>query len=127
MALCSLLKVMSNLQAQGKAIGIQTLITWIPLIPILWFVVQPILVTSVSEAMAEDIEETVKQSVEPVNDAFQVLLTLEINSLRKEIAALQFRQRQGDNWTAEDADHLAELNIELEALQDALEALREEA
>ncbi len=116
---------MSNFQEQSKVIGVQTLVTWIPLVPILWFVVQPILVTSVSEAMAEDIQDTVKQSVEPVNNAFQVLLMLNINEIRKEIAGLQFRQRTGDNWTAEDADSLADLNIELEALQDALETLRE--
>lgn len=116
---------MSNFQEQSKVIGVQTLVTWIPLVPILWFVVQPILVTSVSEAMAEDIQQTVKQSVEPVNNAFQVLLILNINEIRKEIAALEFRQRAADDWTAEDADNLADLNIELEALRDALETLRE--
>ena len=117
--------IMSNFQEQSKVIGVQTLVTWIPLVPILWFVVQPILVTSVSEAMAEDIQQTVKQSVEPVNNAFQVLLILNINEIRKEIAALEFRQRAADDWTAEDADNLADLNIELEALRDALETLRE--
>ena len=113
---------------QGKQIGIQTLITWIPLIPILWFVGQPVLISAVSEAMAEEMQDTVKAGIAPIASAFTVLLTLEINTLRKEIAALQFRQRATDvEWTAEDAEVLIETELEMEALEAALSALQEPA
>ncbi len=113
-------------RAQGKQIGIQTLVTWLPLIPILWFVGKPILVTSVSEALAGEIQDTVKKEVAPISTAFQILLQLDINGLRKAIAALEFSEGQGgEEWTADDAEVLIETELEMEALEGALEALQE--
>lgn len=115
-------------KGQGIRIGINQVITYATLVPILWFVAQPLLVTAVSDAMAEDIEETVKAGVAPMSNAFTVLLTMEINALRKDIAALQFRQRTpGQEWTAEDAELLIETELEMEALEAALVALQDSA
>ena len=45
--------------------------------------------------------------------------------MRKDIAGLKFRQRQDIDWTADDAEWLADLEIELEALKEAKEFLKE--
>ena len=74
--------------------------------------------------MAGEIQEEVKEGIAPIGDAFSVLLQLEVSHLRKEIAALEFRQRQGDNWTADDAETLIELELELEAMTQALASLK---
>jgi len=45
------------------------------------------------------------------------LLQRDINATKKEMAALRFRQRQDDNWTVDDAEYLADLEIQLDALE----------
>lgn len=110
------------------SVSISTITSLAAVLPILWFVGKPVLTTAVSDAMGEEIQETVKGEIAPVISAFEVLLTLQINELRKEIAAMRFRQRRGgDEWTQDDADILAEAEIELESLRDALEALQNTA
>lgn len=107
---------------QGKQIGIQTLITYIPLIPLLWFIGKPI----IADSLAEDIKQTVQSEVAPINNAFVALLQRDINATKREIATLEFRERRNDNWGEEDAKYLADKEIELAALEEAKEALQEE-
>ena len=92
-------------------------------IPVLWYVGKPLL----SDALAEDFKVIAQEQAQPIKSAFSVLLTRDINSLRKEIAALKFRQRQATDWEQGDAEYLADLEIELEALQEAREELKTEA
>lgn len=113
---------MSNVKEQGIHIGINQLVTYITLIPIFWFVLQPLILNS----MAEDIKSIVAEEAEPINNAFVALLQRDINATRKEIAALRFRQRNDDNWSQDDALYLADLEIELAALEEAKEALQAE-
>ena len=116
---------MSTVKERGIRIGVNQIVTYATLVPILWFVAQPILISAVSTAMAEDIQKTVQASVEPINNAFVALLQRDINSTKKEMAGLRFRQRQATDWTAEDAEYLADLSIQLDALEEAKEALQD--
>ncbi len=115
---------MSQLREHGVSISVATIATWIPLIPLLWFVGKPIMVESVSAAMAEDVQVTVQKEVAPINNAFVVLIDRDITKIRKEIAGLEFRESRGDNWTSKDASYLADLEIELDALRDAKDKLQ---
>ena len=110
---------------QGISISLATIATWVPLIPLLWFVAQPILVSAVSEAMAEDIQQQVQQGVAPLNMAFVAIIQSNIERLRRQIADMEFRRDNPppDDWTSEDAQQLVNLNIELDTQEDALEAL----
>ena len=112
---------MSTVKEQGIRIGMNQLVTYATLIPILWFVAQPLIL----DAMAEDIKEIVAQQAEPLQDAFAVLLLRDIKSLRKEIAALKFRQEHDDTWDDTDAEDLIDLEIELEALREATAKLKQ--
>lgn len=98
------------------------------MVPILWFFGQPILVSAVSTAMAEDIDEQIKANVAPLNAAFVVLVRKEIRELRKEIAAMEFRRDEPpmDDWTTEDATYLVDLRIELSDQEMALIALQDD-
>lgn len=116
------MKINGKIKEHGVSISIATIATWIPLVPLLWFVGKPIIVSSVSEAMADDIKRTVQEQVAPMNGAFVALIQRDINKVKKEIAGLKFRQRQA-NWTADDARYLADLEIELDALKLAFAAL----
>jgi hypothetical protein len=112
---------MSTVKERGIRIGVNQIVTYATLIPILWFVAQPLLVN----AMASDIKEVVKEQVAPMQSAFTVLLLRDINALKREIAGDEFRQGQ-EAWTAEDSIRLADKKIELQALQEALGELQEE-
>lgn len=101
---------------------VSTVSSLIVLLPATWFVVKPF----IADSLAEDIKQVVQDESEPIKGAFTILLELDINNTRREIAALEFRQRQGDDWTAQDAQDLASLKIELDALQAAREELDEE-
>ena len=107
----------------GIRIGVNQIVTYAGLVPIFWFVLQPIIVDALAEEMQQSIEQTVSRQVEPINDAFVALLQRDINSTKKEIAALRFRQRQDEDWTVDDAEYLADLEIQLAALEEAKAAL----
>ncbi len=107
---------------RDKGIGVNQLITYATLVPIFWFVVQPILV----EALAVDIKKTVQKEVEPLSSAFIVLLRNNITDTHRKIARLEFRRDSpppGD-WTAQDSEELVDLRIELSSNEQALRALR---
>lgn len=91
-------------------------------IPVLWYVGKPL----ISESLAEDFKQIAQDQAQPIKSAFSVLLTRDINSLRKEIAALKFRQRQNTDWVVDDAEYMADLEIELESLQEAKKELNKE-
>lgn len=104
----------------GIRIGVNQLVTYVTLIPIFWFIIQPLIIS----ALAEDIKEIVAQQTEPINNAFVALLQRDINSTRKEIAAMRFQQRSDEvEWTQDDAEYLADLEIQLDALEEAKAAL----
>ncbi len=109
---------------RGIRIGINQIITYAGLVPIFWFIIQPILVSALAEEMQESIKQTVATEVAPINNAFVALLQRDINATRKDIAALKFRERQAVDWTAEDAAYLADLDIQLDALEEAKAALQ---
>ncbi len=105
--------------AVSKEISFSTFVSFVGslavLMPTLWFVGRPIIAT----ALAEDFKQVAQEQAAPIKSAFSVLLTRDINNLRREVAGLKFRQNQGTDWTADDAAYLAELEIELESLRDA--------
>ncbi|KKN27341.1 hypothetical protein LCGC14_0865660 [marine sediment metagenome] len=108
----------------GYRMSLTVLISYLPLIPVFWLLVKPVLVTAVSEAVAADIQNEVKAQVAPLNQAFIALTKQKISSLRKEIAREEFRKTNNSNWTVEDAEDLVELREDLEAQREALAALR---
>ena len=103
-------------------------LSWIPLIPVFWFIVKPILVTAVSEAMASDVAQQIQKEAAPIKGAFSVLILRDISYLRKQIAGMEFVRDNppADDWTADDAEDLVELQLELESMQSALNELNTE-
>lgn len=107
---------MSELKRHGINISISTIATLIPVLAFLWLFIQPALV----DAVADDLDEMIEAKQAPVQSAFKALLNSEINKVKKEIAGLKFiRDHHADEWTEDDADYLADLEIELLALQEA--------
>ena len=110
-----------EIKERGIRIGVNQIVTYATLVPIFWFIGQPLLVA----ALADDIKQSVAEEVQPINNAFVALLQREINAARKEIAALKFRQRSASNeWTEEDALYLADLEIQMDSLEEAKAALK---
>lgn len=111
-----------EIKEHGINVSVSTVLTMASVVPVLWFIGKPILVEQISTAMADEFEQTIDRKQAPVQSAFKVLLRSEITKLRKEIARL--RTHEGDpDWDEDDAAYLAELKIELEALQEAYQEL----
>lgn len=112
----------ADVKEAGIRIGVNQLVTYATLVPIFWFILQPLLV----DAMAEDIKAIVSSQIAPVNNAFVALLQRDINTTRKDMAALRFRRDNPpvDDWTADDALYLADLEIQMDALEEAKAALQ---
>ena len=112
-------------EAAGR-IGVNQIVTYAGLVPIFWFILQPILVDALAEEMQDTIKQTVASQVQPINTAFVALLQREINSTRKDIAGERFRRDNPpvDDWTQDDAEYLADLEIQLDALEEAKDALQ---
>ncbi len=108
----------------GYRMSLTVLLGYLPLIPVFWFLVKPVLISAVSTAVASDIQYEVQKQVAPINQAFVALTKQNISSLRKEIAREEFRKAAGVDWTVEDAEDLVELREDLEAAREALAALR---
>jgi len=109
---------------QGIHMTISGLGSAIAVLATLWIFAEPIIVESVSVAMASDIEQSINKEIEPLNRAFVALLQRDVNDVRKAIAAMRYRQRLQQDWTSEDAANLTYLEIELEALNEAMEEMK---
>jgi len=109
---------------RSVSISLAAVVSWLPLIPVFWFVVKPLLVTAVSEAVADDVKTQVQEGVKPINSAFKLLLQSDINKLKRDIALLEFREEHNpDDWGEEAAILLSDKKIELRALEEAKEEL----
>ena len=91
------------------------------IMPILWFIGRPL----IADALAEDFRVIAQETAAPMAQAFSVLLTRDMTTIRREIAQLKYRQRRGEDWTSEDAAYLTDLEIEYEGLKEAKRKLHD--
>jgi len=116
----------ADLKERGIRIGINQIVTYATLVPIFWFIAQPIIVDALAEDIKSVVQTEVSNEVTPINNAFVALLQRDINRTKREIADLEYdRDNDGENWTRADAEELADKEIELDALEEAKEALTE--
>lgn len=94
------------------------------LAPVGWYLVRPTLVSAVSTAMADELDQKISQQVAPLNQGFKAIIQSNINNIRRQIARLEFaRDDPQTEWTVQMADDLAQLTIDLDAQQAALSAI----
>jgi sensor domain CHASE-containing protein len=113
------------IKERGLRIGLNQIVTYATLVPIFWFIVQPLLVNALAEEMQESIKQTVQQEIKPINAAFVALLQTNIANTRRKIARLEFKRDQPPNgdWTSQDAEDMVNLQLELASSESALTAL----
>ena len=93
--------------------------------PVTWVLVRPVLVSSVSTAMAEDISNTIDEKLAPLTGGFVAIITQNINRLRREITTLEYkRMNDTENWSSLDAQNLTNNLIDLDGQVSALAALQ---
>ena len=105
--------------------GVMTLIG----APLWKFMLAPMLVTSVSAAMATELDdkinETVSAKIAPITTGLKAIIQGNINSLRERIDILVYkRDFQRDTWSDMDRDELFKLSNELALQQSALDEIR---
>lgn len=115
---------MSTVKERGINVTLSTITALLAIIPAAWFVGKPLLVGSISEAIADDVETEVEEQIAPVQTAFKVIILNDINLLKKNIAQYEFEEEhEPDSWTEEDARKLAEAKITLAAFEEAYREL----
>lgn len=107
---------------EQKSIGLSALASVVAMCAVLgpvgWYLIKPVLVTSVSTSMAEDLDDTIGEKLDaklmPLNAGFKAVLQQNIASLRRQIADMEYREANDPEWTAQDAGSLAQLEIDLD-------------
>ena len=111
---------MTDLKDHAVPISLSTVISIASVGSIMWFLLQPIVVTQVSDELQESFEEQIDKKQAPIQLAFKTLLRQEIESTKKSIALLEHRRdHDGESWTQDHALLLVERYAELEALEEA--------
>lgn len=107
----------------STAASVLTMLTIIS--PVSWFLVKPVLVSSISSAMAGNVQESIQAEVGPIKGGVEAIINSNIGRLKRQIARLEYRkQASPESWTETDADDLVELQIDLEGQMRALQAIR---
>jgi len=115
---------MNDLKEKGITISLSTIATLIPVLAFIWFIIQPVLLTNISDAMADDIDKKMNEHSRPIESAFKVIIKQEIAKARRSIALLEYRRdHDPDSWNEEHARLLADRYLELQALQEAYSEL----
>jgi len=111
---------MSTYKEHGINISLNTVITLIPVLGIMWFLLKPAMI----EAIAEDIDEQIAKQSQPLQNAFKVILRAEIDDIKTSIAMLEFREEhEAGTWLEEHAKLLVKRKIELVAFEEAYDEL----
>ena len=115
---------MGDLKEKGVTVSLSTIATLIPVLAFVWFIVQPLLLTNISDAMADEIQQKMNAHSKPMESAFKVIIKGDIDKLKKSIALLEWRRdHEEDTWLEEHAALLAERKIELETMEEAHDLL----
>ena len=110
---------------QGLNISISSIASFLGVLGVVWVVIQPVIIQSVSASLADDIKKTVKSEVAPISAGFTVLLQQQILQTQREIAQLErLRNADPQSWTSEQATALVDAYSRLSAQKMALEALQ---
>ena len=62
----------TDLKDHGMNISISTVATLIPVLAGVWFVMQPLMVTQISAAMGQELEDQIEEKTKPIQSAFRV-------------------------------------------------------
>jgi len=115
---------MPELKDHGMNITVSSLISMVTLGTMVWFVLQPVMVSQMSLALADEMEDQIETKTKPISNAFKVLLQSDISRLKRNIAILDRRKTHDpDNFSEADAVRLADYEIELEAFEEAIDDL----
>ena len=115
---------MKDLKDAGVNISISSFLSIASAVGVVWFFIQPVLISQVGDALGQEMDNKIKEQQRPIESAFKALLLADINRLKKSIALLEYReQHDPEGWEPQHAELLAEHKIELEALQEAYSEL----
>jgi sensor domain CHASE-containing protein len=115
-------------KARLSDISVASVISLIPVLTVVWFIVKPSIVKAVGDELQEQVQQTVAKEVRPINRALTVILGNNADNLERQIAAMEFRRDfpPDDDWSNEDAQVLAQLKLDLRSAKAAKAALKDD-
>ena len=113
-----------EIKQHGINISMSTVATLIPVLVFTWMLIKPAVVLAVGEQLNEQVQRTVAKEVAPINIALSVILSNNIENIRLQIAALEFKRDfpPADDWKSEDALALTRLKNDLSSAEMAITA-----
>ena len=116
---------MSSTRDHLSNISVASLVSLIPVLTVVWFVVKPSIVKAVGDELQEQVQQTVAKEVAPIGAALSIILKNNADNLARRIAAMEFRRDfpPDDDWTDSDARQLAQLKLDLKSAESAKKAL----
>lgn len=109
---------------RGVNISISSLVTVLPILGVVWFLIEPRVVIAVTTLVKADVSVQVSDQIKPLNAAFKAIIQNDIDRTRRQIAELKnIRQFHPEDWTDKDSSELAQLEIELDNLKLAIKEL----
>jgi hypothetical protein len=111
---------------ERKSIGISAIASIIGMcaivLPVGWYLVKPAVADSVAAQLTDVVEQTVQKKLQPLNVGFKAILQQNIDRLRREIGALENKQRSGA-LTDQEARDLIDKKIDLDGQVSALQGI----
>jgi hypothetical protein len=115
---------MTDLKDRGINISISSFLSIASAVGVLWFFIQPVMVSQVSDAIKADIQSQIENEQRPMTNAFKAIIQNSINVNKRAIAKLEYdRDHAPDTWSAERARILADRYLEVQALERAYNEL----
>ena len=96
------------------------------LMPILWLLLGPFVVSFLTNAMADELDTKIEDQIAPTENALRVIIQNSIAELEDNISKLEYKKASNPtNWKPEDAQTLTNERRRLRSQQMALAALEE--
>ena len=116
---------MTFVKEHGINISFATVASMIPVFAMTWFLIKPAVVKAVGDELQDQVQQSVAKEVRPISRALSVILENNADNLVRLIATMEFRRDfpPKDDWTNEDAQELAQLELDLASAKKASSAL----
>ncbi len=116
-----------TIKNHGINVSVSSLISIFTLAGMGWFILQPVMLSQLSTAMAGEIQDAIELQTKPIIGAFEAIIQSDVNRLKRVIARLEFKEEHKPiEWTEADSDRLSDSKIELETFQKALRELEKD-
>lgn len=119
-----------DFKQQTMSISLSSIITLMPVLIAVWFIIKPTIIDQVRVDIQAEIEKTLPAAIEaktdPIKEAFKATLRGDIRRIRILIARFEYeKSTEPQKWSRSMAGELESMKIDLQSMEQALRALQQ--